>query len=87
MATPTRSGCWTYPRATCARRGMSRPKAGYLHGVAAFWLEHKLIDRDWSELTDQEIIDLLTLIRGVGQWTVEMVLMFVLRRPDLLPAG
>ena len=65
--------------------GMSRPKAGYLHGVAAFWLEHKLIDQDWSPLTDQEIIDLLTQIKGVGQWTVEMVLMFVLQRPDLLP--
>ena len=65
--------------------GMSRPKAAYLHGVAEFWLEHKLIDRDWSADTDQEIIDLLTQIKGVGQWTVEMVLMFVLKRPDLLP--
>jgi len=65
--------------------GMSRPKAGYLHGVASFWLEHKLIDQNWEQLSDQEIIDLLTQIKGVGQWTVEMVLMFVLKRPDLLP--
>ncbi len=65
--------------------GMSRPKAGYLHGVAEFWLEHKLINHDWSPYSDQEIVDLLTQIRGVGQWTVEMVLMFVLQRPDLLP--
>ncbi|CAH1000573.1 hypothetical protein LEM8419_01707 [Neolewinella maritima] len=65
--------------------GMSRPKAGYLHGVATFWLEHKLIDQDWSAYTDQQIIELLTQIKGVGQWTVEMVLMFVLQRPDLLP--
>lgn len=65
--------------------GMSRPKAAYLHGVAEYWLEHKLIDRDWSGDTDQEIIGLLTRIKGVGQWTVEMVLMFVLKRPDLLP--
>ncbi len=65
--------------------GMSRPKAGYLHGVAEFWLAHKLIDQDWSAYSDQEIIDLLTRIKGVGRWTVEMVLMFVLHRPDLLP--
>ena len=65
--------------------GMSRPKAGYLHNVAEFWLEHKLIGEDWSRHDDQAIIDLLTTIKGVGQWTVEMVLMFVLRRPDLLP--
>ncbi len=65
--------------------GMSRPKAGYLHGVAEFWLGHKLINQDWSVYTDEEIIALLTQIRGVGQWTVEMVLLFVLHRPDLLP--
>ncbi|MGB3801658.1 MAG: DNA-3-methyladenine glycosylase 2 family protein [Lewinella sp.] len=65
--------------------GMSRPKAGYLHNVAGFWLEHKLINEDWSRFTDEEIIKLLTQIKGVGQWTVEMVLMFVLHRPDLLP--
>lgn len=65
--------------------GMSRPKAGYLHNVAEFWLEHRLINEDWSRHADAEIIDLLTRIKGVGRWTVEMVLMFVLRRPDLLP--
>lgn len=65
--------------------GMSRPKAAYLHNVADFWLQHRLIDRDWEAYNDQQIIDLLTQIKGVGQWTVEMVLMFVLKRPDLLP--
>lgn len=65
--------------------GMSRPKASYLHNVAEFWTERKLLDQDWDQLSDQKIIDLLTTIKGVGQWTVEMVLMFVLKRPDLLP--
>ncbi len=65
--------------------GMSRPKAGYLLNVAEFWQEHGLINTDWSGYADQEILDLLIRIKGVGQWTVEMVLMFVLRRPDLLP--
>ncbi len=65
--------------------GMSRPKAGYLHNVAGFWLEHRLINEDWSKYDDEELIELLTQIKGVGRWTVEMVLMFVLHRPDLLP--
>ena len=65
--------------------GMSRSKASYLHNVAGFWLEHKLIGEDWDKYTDEEVLDLLTQIKGVGRWTVEMVLMFVLQRPDLLP--
>ena len=65
--------------------GMSRSKAGYLQAVAAFWLEHKLINEDWSRYGDEELIAFLTRIRGVGRWTAEMVLMFILRRPDLLP--
>ena len=65
--------------------GMSRSKASYLHNVAEFWLEHKLINQDWSVYSDEKIIELLTQIKGVGQWTVEMVLMFILHRPDLLP--
>ena len=65
--------------------GMSRGKTAYLKNVARFWLDHGLINTDWSARGDDEIIALLTSIRGVGQWTAEMVLMFVLRRPDLLP--
>lgn len=65
--------------------GMSRPKTNYVKNVAQYWLDNKLIVADWEQWSDQEIIDRLTTIKGVGQWTVEMVLMFVLQRPDLLP--
>jgi len=65
--------------------GMSRSKTAYIKNVAQYWLDHKLINADWEQWTDQEIIDRLTTIKGVGQWTVEMMLMFVLKRPDLLP--
>ena len=67
--------------------GMSRSKAAYLRNVAQYWLDERLHNADWNQWTDQEIIARLTTIKGVGQWTVEMVLMFVLRRPDLLPLG
>lgn len=38
-------------------------------------------------LTDEEIMERLTALHGVGRWTVEMLLMFTLGRPDVLPAG
>jgi methylated-DNA-[protein]-cysteine S-methyltransferase len=41
---------------------------------------------DVRNMPDQEIIDRLTSVRGIGQWTVEMLLMFRLGRPDVLPA-
>ncbi|HKK76611.1 MAG TPA: DNA-3-methyladenine glycosylase [Saprospiraceae bacterium] len=65
--------------------GLSRQKSHYVHNVAEFFEERKLQNQNWSALSDQAIIDLLTQIKGVGQWTVEMVLMFTLQRPDVLP--
>ena len=41
----------------------------------------------WSEMTDQEVIKALTTLRGVGPWSAEMVLIFTLTRPDILPLG
>jgi DNA-3-methyladenine glycosylase II len=41
--------------------------------------------QDWEILSDVQVIDLLTQIKGIGKWTVEMVLMFTLQRPDVLP--
>lgn len=65
--------------------GLSYQKAGYLKNVAQFSLENDLEGRDWSVMSDAEIIVFLTKIKGVGQWTVEMLLMFTLGRPDVLP--
>lgn len=67
--------------------GMSRGKTAYLQNVARYWLEEKLIKADWAKYSGQEILIMLTSIKGVGQWTVEMVLIFILHRPDLLPLG
>lgn len=65
--------------------GLSKQKTSYMQNIASFWLEHKLKDQDWTLLSDQEIVDLLTQIKGVGEWTVQMILMFSLERPDVLP--
>ncbi|MEM1123155.1 MAG: DNA-3-methyladenine glycosylase [Bacteroidota bacterium] len=65
--------------------GLSRQKASYIQNVASFFVENKLIKKDWSGETDEAIIEQLTAIKGVGQWTVEMILMFTLGRMDVLP--
>jgi len=65
--------------------GVSRQKAGYLHNVANFFLEHDLSHAALQKLDDAAILALLTQIKGVGRWTVEMILMFSLRRPDVFP--
>ncbi len=63
--------------------GYSYRKAGYLHNIANYFVEN--VDRSWELLSDEEIIESLTLIKGVGKWTVQMVLMFTLLRPDVFP--
>lgn len=65
--------------------GLSNQKAGYLKNVAAFTLENNLENFSWEALQDHEVISFLTQIKGVGRWTAEMILMFTLCRPDVLP--
>lgn len=65
--------------------GLSRQKATYIQNVAVFFEEHQLLEQDWETMTDEYLLRTLTQIKGVGQWTVEMLLMFTLNRPDILP--
>lgn len=66
--------------------GLSRQKANYIKNVAHFFLEiEKDREIDWASMTDEAIITYLTQIKGVGKWTVEMMLMFTLQRLDVLP--
>ena len=66
--------------------GVSRQKAGYMQNVATFAVQHDLGHGALKKMSDDEIIALLTQIKGVGRWTVEMLLMFPLKRPDVFPA-
>lgn len=63
--------------------GISQSKANYIHNVAKFIVEHKITDKKLHKMHDDEIIELLTEIKGVGRWTVEMLLMFSLGREDV----
>ena len=51
--------------------------------VAQFAIDHNLDDQTVKKMSNEEIIELLTQIKGVGKWTVEMLLMFHLCREDV----
>jgi DNA-3-methyladenine glycosylase II len=63
--------------------GISQKKAEYIQHVAQFMVEHKLTDRQLMQMEDEDIIDTLIQIKGVGRWTVEMLLIFGLGREDV----
>lgn len=65
--------------------GLSNQKASYLQNVAAFSLQHDLENHQWEAMSDDEIIEFLTRIKGVGRWTAQMILMFTIGRPDIFP--
>jgi DNA-3-methyladenine glycosylase II len=67
------------------RAGLSYQKAGYIQNIARYWLDNKAGDRDWQKIPDEEIIAELVSIKGVGRWTVQMMLMFRLGRTDVFP--
>jgi len=66
--------------------GFSYRKTDYIFNIATFFKEKRLYKKDWSNLTDNQIIDLLSQIKGVGVWTVQMILLFELKRPDIFPS-
>lgn len=63
--------------------GLSNAKVSYVHNVCKFFIDEKLDDKKLHKLTDEEAITYLTQIKGVGRWTVEMILMFTLGREDV----
>jgi DNA-3-methyladenine glycosylase II len=72
--------------ATLRRAGLSRAKTLAIKDIARHAAAGKVpTRRATARMGDEEIIEQLTAIRGVGRWTVEMLLMFTLGRPDVLP--
>ena len=63
--------------------GLSRSKANYIQNIA----KSDILEVNWSNLDDEEAIDLLCKIKGIGRWTAEMFLIFHLARPNILPLG
>lgn len=64
--------------------GLSNAKTNYVKNVCEFFLKEKIADAKLHKMDNEELIQYLTQIKGVGQWTVEMILMFTLGREDIL---
>jgi len=81
----TPKGLMTSAPETLRAVGLSRQKTEYLLGLARH-VENGAIDlASLATLDDEQVVTTLTQIRGIGRWTVEMFLIFSLRRPDVLP--
>ena len=63
--------------------GLSNAKVNYVQNVAQFFKENKITDAQLYKMSPEEVIELLTQIKGVGRWTVEMLLMFSLGHEDV----
>ncbi len=67
--------------------GLSRQKAAAVRSIAEAFLDGTVRARKLVQMEDEEVIAAVTPIRGVGEWTAHMLLMFSLGRPDVLPVG
>jgi DNA-3-methyladenine glycosylase II len=63
--------------------GLSNSKVSYVQNVATFFIENKVTDKLLYTMPPEQVIELLTQIKGVGKWTVEMLLMFSLGQEDV----
>ena len=67
--------------------GLSRTKVEYVRNAARAFTERDLTREGLADHENEEVIEELMQIRGVGEWTARMYLIFVLERPDVLPLG
>jgi DNA-3-methyladenine glycosylase II len=67
--------------------GVSRQKAGYLRSLAEHFASGALTNRELHRDSDEEVARKVTQVKGIGQWTADMLLIFCLGRPDVLPVG
>jgi len=67
--------------------GLSGRKTEYIRDLAAHVISGELELERLEELSDEEVIEEIVAVRGLGQWTAEMFLLFHLQRPDVLSGG
>lgn len=63
--------------------GLSNSKTNYVRNVCTFFIENKVTDPKLHKMDEEELIEFLVQIKGIGRWTAEMILMFTLGREDV----
>ena len=69
------------------KAGLSRSKASYIQNIAEFFQRPEYQSTDWHSLSNEELVSTLTQIKGVGEWTVQMLLISTLAREDVFPVN
>lgn len=67
--------------------GLSKQKAGYMLDLARKAADGTVKFGNFARLTDDQVVENVTLVKGIGRWTAEMFLIFCLQRGDVLPVG
>ena len=70
---------------TLRNSGLSRQKVEYLRILSTKFVEEPRFFAGFKDLDDLTIIEKLTVLKGIGEWTAQMYLIFQLNRPDILP--
>ena len=83
--TPAQVAATDVPRLRLA--GLSQRKAEYIHGLAQMFAGGELTAKMLAEASDEEVLEKLTAVRGLGVWSVEMFACFGLKRMDILSTG
>jgi DNA-3-methyladenine glycosylase II len=65
--------------------GLSRQKQRYIRDLAEHFATNQIPTRRLAAMRDEQVIETLTRVKGIGRWTAEMFLIFTLNRPDVLP--
>ena len=73
------------PESTLRSVGLSVQKAGFLHNTCTAIMNRQLDLAMLRDLTDEQVLEALQAVRGIGRWTAEMFLISHLQRPDVLP--
>jgi DNA-3-methyladenine glycosylase II len=80
---PTPEQIIAMPPATLRAIGLSNAKVSYVQNVARFAIEQGMDHKKLGKMDNEQVIEYLTQIKGVGRWTAEMLLMFALGREDV----
>lgn len=75
------------PSPKLRKAGLSGQKVVYVKDLAKKCLDGTIDEKKFPKMTSQEIIDHLVQVKGIGEWTAHMLLIFTLYRPDILPVG
>ena len=80
---PTPQEILAVPHEQLRAVGLSNAKANYVKNVCRFFIEHKLTDAKLHKMENEDFIEFITQIKGIGRWSAEMILMFTLSREDI----